>query len=147
MAKEEKRIFQRALKTFAQEQFMDTFFFWGTRGCTESDKLKIWLWWLLSNTFSTTTRLVLKSEKKLIIPFSKTPRSYRNYWIGLSNLNNESENFMWADDSALEASDWSNWLWREFCVYLCVCVYRCMICTAFFDNSQNEWDNNIQSNT
>ena len=40
--REKKLPFQMALKTFAQEQFMETFF-WSTRRCTDSEKLKIFL--------------------------------------------------------------------------------------------------------
>ena len=46
--KMKKRPFQMALKNFAQKQFMETFF-WDTWGCTDSEKLKILLWGLLSH--------------------------------------------------------------------------------------------------
>ena len=46
----------KGYKTFAKEQFNETFFL-GTGECSESEKLKIMLWGLLSQRYYTTTRL------------------------------------------------------------------------------------------
>ena len=47
-AKDEKMPLSKGSKNFAQEKFMETFF-WDTWGCIDSEKLKVLLWGLLSH--------------------------------------------------------------------------------------------------
>jgi len=61
------------------------------------------------------TVLMVKSENfsNALMAWSRPNKApYRNFWVGLSNLDTgDREKFTWADDSPLADKDWDNWLW------------------------------------
>ena len=82
--KRKKRPFQRALKIFAKEQFIETFF-WGTWGCTDSEKLKILLWGLLSHKgpflefYNQTSWVVLTTSVHFLKPSTILNTGHQNF--------------------------------------------------------------------